>query len=185
MGKILFLMSCGFILAKTSPTNVSSSNTSSSPTNSQGASPGRGRLRPRDWIVILIYLEVDKLHFNYNIAFVFSLPEYQGLRDQPNFAWQINNFTATIGEDIVLKCRVKNVTSHRVNKYMYFIMEYCLLILRLISQVDWMLLDYRSFLSTLELLQGRGSILTMGNFKMTFNARIDIDHEEDTSSGTR
>ena len=122
---------------------------------------------------------------NYNIAFVFSLPEYQGLRDQPNFAGQINNFTATIGEDIVLKCRVKNVTSHRVNKYMYFIMEYCLLILRLISQVDWMLLDYRSFLSTLELLQGRGSILTMGNFKMTRNARIDIDHEEDTSSGTR
>ena len=125
-------------------------------------------------------LEVGKIHFNYNIALVFSLPEYQ-----PNFAGQINNVTATIGEDIVLNCRVKNVTRHGVNKYMYFIMEYCLLILRLISQVDWMLLDYRSFPSTLELLQGRGSILTMGNFKMTFNARIDIDHEEDTSSGTR
>ena len=36
--------------------------------------------------------------------------------DTPTFVGQIDNVTAIIGEDIVLKCKVKNLRSRRVTK---------------------------------------------------------------------
>ena len=63
----------------------------------------------------LILGSKEKLNYDdYPVFFI--LPDTQGLMDTPTFVGQIDNVTAIIGEDIVLKCKVKNLRSRRVTK---------------------------------------------------------------------